>query len=200
MKLNLFFALFIFCKLMFAQEHRDREAIEPIGDSPFSIGPKGGCGHSFLSAENNYLYHPSWSIGLGAMYSPSEHWAFCLDALFSTEGATLKNDVLNNKIRLDYFRVPFKIMYFFRKYESDLRPKIGIGPVAGILLNKKGNDSTADAGAVISAGFNYRLIGGVWLTLDANYYHGLINVYESSPQNNSQNRYARLDIGIMLGF
>lgn len=199
-KLNLLIILSFAWMISVSQTNQEKEAIDPIGDSEFSIGSKGGYGHSFLSDCNNCIYNSSWNIGLAMMYSPSDHFAIGLDLGYSSEGAAFKTGDLSQGIQLDYLRLPLKIMYFFRKYEHDLRPKIGVGPSLGILLNKKENGfPLTDAGANALMGFNYRLLGGVWLTVDLGYYYGLNEVYTTHTQT-FRNNHVRLDLGIMLGF
>jgi hypothetical protein len=181
-------------------QNYNKEAIEPIGDSKFSIGSKGGYGHSFLMPYNNWAYNSSWNVGLSMMYSPSEHFGLVLDGVFSSEGAKFRSGEFQSKMQFDYFRIPLKATVFFRKYENDLRPKFGIGPTLGILLNDDKLPSAAktDWGANVAAGVNYRLLRGFWLTLDLDYYQGFTDVIKNNLEKD-RNGNLRLNIGLMVG-
>jgi hypothetical protein len=186
--------------LVVTPQNYDKEAIEPIGDSRFSIGTKGGYGHSFLMPYSHWAYNSSWNVGLSMMYSPTEHLGLILDGVFSSEGARFKNGELESELQFDYFRIPLKATVFFRKYENDLRPKFGIGPTLGILLNDEKNPAATqtDWGANVAAGFNYRLLRGFWLTADIDYYQGFTDVIKNNSEKD-RNGNLRLNIGLMVG-
>lgn len=174
---------------------------QPIDDSKFSFGLKGGLGHSFLIPYTNYAFMPSWNAGLSAIYSPFEHLGFGLDAIYSKEGVKLMDNENSYTYDLNYIRVPFKVIYFCNTYEKDFRPKISIGPTIGFLTNTTENlkFNNFDFGANASLGFNYRLARAVWLNVDATYYQGFIDINTTNFENDL-NGNLRLELGLNFGF
>lgn len=174
---------------------------KPIEESKFSFGIKGGFGHSFLIPYKGNVFMPSWDAGLSAVYSPFMHWGFGLDAVYSAEGVKFENSETTSITNLNYVRVPLKAIYFFNKYENDFRPKVAIGPTIGFLTNSKDNPgfNKTDLGGNVSAGFNYRLLRAVWLSVDANYFQGFTDVYKANSETDL-NGNIRLDVGINIGF
>jgi hypothetical protein len=198
----LFLVYFSSCLMIsYSQDHYNKEAIEPIGESKFAIGTKGSYGHSFLFPYKNYVYHPSWSVGVTTMYSVTEHLAIALDLLFSSEGATFRFNDYTARYHFDYLRFPLKLVYIFRKYEKDFRPHLALGPSYGYLLNSSSysNYAKVDLGFNASAGFNYRLLRGFWLTMNAGYYQGFIDI-NSDRSYNEKNGNMRLEAGLIVGF
>jgi hypothetical protein len=188
--------------LGFSQNNNDKVPAEPIKQSEFSIGLKGGFGHSFIMPYSNYTFNSSWDAGISATYSPWQHFGVGLDALYSQEGGSfIYRDSEIRTTTLNYVRVPVKAIYFFNTYEHDFRPKISIGPTVGFLMSESNSSSAnfLDLGANATLGFNYRLARAVWLNADASYYHGFMDVYDSNVENDN-NGNIRLDIGISLGF
>lgn len=174
---------------------------EPIRQSNFSLGVKGGFGHSFIAPYSNYKFNPTWNAGLSAVVSPWAHWGIGLDANYSSEGATFNVSDKEINYTLDYIRVPLKAIYFFRTYENDFRPKVTLGPTLGFLVNETNSSNAAsfDFGANASLGFNYRLIRAVWLTADINYFQGFTDVYSDNSEKDL-NGNVRLDLGVSFGF
>lgn len=186
---------------LMAQNNNENKPVEPIEQSIFSIGVKGGFGQSFIVPYNNYLFNSSWNAGLSAIYAPWVHWGVGMDVTYSSEGATFYGSDVNFMTKLDYLRVPVKAIYFFQRYENDFRPKVSIGPTLGFLVDDHGNKgySGFDFGATAAAGFNYRLLRAVWLNADVSYYQGLIDSYSANSEND-MNGNVRLDLGISVGF
>lgn len=174
---------------------------QPIEQSKFSIGVKGAFGHSFLMPYSDPSFMPSWDAGLSAIFSPFEHLGFGIDGTYSREGVKFKTLEYTSTTELDYIRVPVKVIYFFREYENDFRPKVAIGPTIGFLTNKGENSgyNTTDFGANASLGFNYRLLRGVWLNMDASYYQGLTDIYKLNNEKDL-NGNVRLNLGLSFGF
>jgi outer membrane protein W len=174
---------------------------DPIEQSKFSIGVKGAFGHSFLMPYSKPSFMSAWDAGLSAIYSPFEHLGFGLDATYSREGVKFETPEYISTTELDYIRVPVKVIYFFRDYDKDFRPKVAIGPTIGFLTNKGDNSgyNTTDIGANASLGFNYRLLRAVWLNMDASYYQGLTDVYKSNNEKDL-NGNVRLNLGLSFGF
>jgi outer membrane protein W len=171
-------------------------------ESRFLMGTKGGFGHSWISSYNN-AFNGSWFIGLSTLYHFTDHLALGVDALYSSEGATYKVIDISSSTQLDYFRLPVKLSYYFAPRENDLRPKVALGPSFGFLMsdpqNKSAGYESMDAGLSASAGIDYRVLSGFWLTFDANYYNGLTDIYKGNTASD-MNRNLRLDIGLMVNF
>jgi outer membrane protein W len=184
-----------------AQTNNDKIPAEPIKQAPFSIGLKGGFGHSYIMPYSNYTFNSSWDAGIAATYAPWKHWGIGLDATYSSEGASFNymDNVLTTK--LDYVRVPVKAIYFFKTYENDFRPKITLGPTVGFLVNQTNttNANFLDLGGNVTLGFNYRLLRAVWLNADVSYYQGFLDAYPGNRETDL-NGNIRLDLGICVGF
>ncbi|MES2515836.1 MAG: outer membrane beta-barrel protein [Bacteroidota bacterium] len=192
--------------IAFSQSNNEKIPSEPIKPSSFSIGLKGGFGHSFMMPYSNYAFNSSWDAGISATYAPWKHFGVGLDALYSREGGafTYGGGEFPTEIRtvtLDYVRIPVKAIYFFRSYEHDFRPKISVGPTVGFLTNDQNNTKAnfLDVGANATLGFNYRIARAIWVNADASYYQGLTDIYDTNTEND-YNGNVRLDIGISLGF
>jgi hypothetical protein len=200
-KISLLFSSFCVSLSVFSQTNNDIVPSEPIRQSKFSLGIKGGVGHSFIAPYKNYAFNTSSNLGLSAVVSPWANWGIGLDAVFSSEGATYKSSDVEFAQQLDYIRIPLKAIYFFRNYEHDFRPKVTLGPSLGILINEKNSfdASMLDLGANASIGFNYRLIRAVWLNADVNYYQGFTDVYTNNSVKDL-NGNIRLDLGVSFGF
>lgn len=200
-KLTSLIAIFFTAGIGLSQTNNDKIPADPIKQSIFSIGLKGGFGHSYIMPYSNYTFNSSWDAGIAAVYAPWAHWGIGLDATYSSEGGSFNytDRVLTTK--LDYIRVPVKAIYFFRTYERDFRPKITLGPTVGFLTGQTNttNANFLDLGANVTAGFNYRLLRAVWLNADVSYYQGFLDAYPSNSLTDL-NGNVRLDLGICLGF
>lgn len=201
-------ALFASVFTAYSQDNNNRiDPPTPITQSKFSIGLKGGFGHSFMMPYRNYIFSPSWDAGISAIYAPGTHWGLGVDALYSAEGAKFEfldpetGKGYDRQVRLNYIRIPVKAIYFFRDYEKDFRPKVALGPSLGILIGEANstNASSIDIGGKFTAGFNYRVARAVWINVDASYYQGFTDVYGSNS-GNDLNGNVRLDAGINFGF
>jgi hypothetical protein len=171
-----------------------------MDDSKLIMGTKAAYGHSFMYPYKNTTYNSSWAIGLTTMYAFTEKMALGVDALYSEEGATFKSGDLKVASKLDYLRVPVKFYYTMGDNESNFRPRLFAGPTIGFIMegSEPGYSST-DFGVNVGAGFQYRLTRGLWLTTDADYYHGFADIYKANTESD-RNGNIRLDIGIMVGF
>jgi outer membrane protein with beta-barrel domain len=207
MKTLLFIALASSALIGYSQNNNTIDPPEPVEQSKFSIGVKGGFGHTFMIPYKNYIFCPSWDAGISAIYAPGQHWGLGVDALYSMEG--VKFEYLNpvtgigydRQATLNYVRIPVKAIYFFRDYDKDFRPKITLGPSLGILAGEVNsvNASSIDLGGKFTAGFNYRIARAIWINVDASYYQGFMDVYSSNTENDL-NGNVRLDAGINFGF
>ena len=179
----------------------------PIEQSKFSIGVKGGFGHSFMMPYENFIFCPSWDAGVSGIYAPGKHWGLGVDVLYSMEGAKFEymdpetGKGYDRQVTLDYIRIPVKAIYFFRDYTKDFRPKVSLGPSLGILVGEVNsrNASSIDLGGKLTAGFNYRIARAIWINVDASYYQGFMDIYSSNSENDL-NGNVRLDAGINFGF
>src|SRR5687767_2917676 len=103
----------------------------------FTIGTKGGFGHSYIMPYKNSGFHGSWHIGLTTAYQFTDRWALGVDALYSSEGATFKSTVdetMEVSTELDYMRIPIKAMYYLAPSASSFRPRLSVGPTFGVLM------------------------------------------------------------------
>jgi hypothetical protein len=171
-------------------------------DPKFTIGTKGGFGHSYIMPYKNYSFHGSWHIGLTTAYQLTENWAIGADALYSSEGGTFKSIDRTPEVKsttdLDYMRVPLKAMFLMRSSTNDFRPKISFGPTFGVLMAEDTGYKDMDFGFNTALGFNYELLQSFWLTMDINYYHGLMDIYSGNTEKD-RNGNIRLDIGFTFG-
>ncbi|MBL7921796.1 MAG: PorT family protein [Bacteroidia bacterium] len=200
-KITILLAFVLTAVISYSQNNNSIIPPKPIEQSKFSIGVKGAFGHSFLMPYSNPSFMPSWDAGMSAIYSPFEHLGFGIDGTYSREGVKFETPEYTSETELNYVRVPVKVIYFFRDYEKDFRPKVAIGPTIGFLTNKGENAgyNKTDIGANASLGFNYRLLRAVWLNLDASYYQGLTDVYKSNNEKDL-NGNVRLNLGLSFGF
>lgn len=186
---------------LLSQTNFDKEAIEPIGNSKFTIGSKGGYGHAFLFPYKNCIYQSSWNVGLSMVCAFGEHVGINIDGVFSSEGARFRSVDIRSRLKLEYLRVPLRAVLFLRKYENDFRPKFGAGPCIGFLQNSEEQPlvNKIDWGGSVTVGFHYRLLRGFWLTGDLNYYQGFYDVIKSNQEKDC-NGNLRVEIGLMVGF
>lgn len=201
-KTTLLFSVLFTSQILYAQTtNYSILPVEPVKQSKFSMGIKGGFGHSFIMPYRNYKFNPAGNFGISMVISQWEHWGIGMDVIYSTEGATFYSSEMDYTTSLDYIRLPLKAIYFLNTYKNDFRPKLTLGPTFGFLTHESNGTNAVkfDAGANASLGFSYRLIRAVWLSIDANYYQGLTTIYSSTTEKNT-NGNARLDIGISFGF
>ena len=185
--------------------------------SYISLGPAAGFGHSWVSNSIN-TFKPSAHLGIGLMYSRHEHWAFGDMLTVSHEGYTREvyamGNTYHNTYNPVYLRMTPRVYYFFGDYKNNIRPKVFLGPSVAYKLAEEqnieqplipteawylrpGGDmfSTMDFGANAGAGVNIKIAPYTWLNLDADYYHGLVNVTNAG----NQNRALRANVGVMIG-
>lgn len=191
----------------YSQNNNQVTPPDPIEQSNFSLGVKGGFGHSTIMPYKNTTFCPSWDAGLTAVYSPWQHWGVEADVLWSEEGINFKytnpetQTHYTSQVYLDYIRVPLKAVYFFRSYDKDFRPKVQLGPTMGFLVNQVNSRGAAsfDLGANATIGFNYRIARAVWINVDATYYQGFLDTYKHNTDTDL-NANLRLDAGVCVGF
>ena len=147
----------------------------------FSVGPIVGIGHSWIMPYANARYMPSFSAGAFAIYSTTEHWGIGMDVRYSVEGSRIKEPEFDTRNeRINYVRVPIRLIYFGGSFGDNLRPKFTLGPSMGFLVGYDGpvnsTENTFDFGVTASGGFNYLVYPATWLNVDLGYYQGLTDV------------------------
>lgn len=186
--------------------------------SYLSLGPVAGFGHSWVSDKVNE-FKPSAHMGLGMMYSRNEHWGLGDILTVSHEGYSqdvfVAGRTYTNTFNPVYLRMTPRVYYFFGDYKNTVRPKVFLGPSVAYKVAEEQNIQepfspseaaymrapsgdlfrTWDFGANAGAGVNIKVAPYTWLNLDADYYHGLINV--TSAEN--MNRSLRANLGVMIG-
>jgi len=186
-----------------------------------SFGPVASFNHSWLTgtSQADRQFNPGFKVGVALTYSINPNWGVGFDAVYANEGFKAENTVANfkstNHTNLNYVRVPLKLSYFFGVLGDKFRPKLYIGPSFGFLVGGKSKYETQnlttgtivkseslskdnfkgfDMGAMVGAGFNYRIGTSTWLNFDLNYTNGLIDVSKSESSWNANRNY-----GISLG-
>lgn len=199
----------------FAQNADDKKIVEKKGTSYISLGPIGGFGHSWTSNMNN-RFKPSAHLGIAMIYSRFEHWGWGTELTASHEGYSTAIGNQTFTYAPTYLRMTPKAYYFFGNYGDNIRPKIYLGPsvaykvaedryVGGpnnsdIRYTDRGSYmiNDWDLGVDVGAGVNIKVAPYTWLNLDADYYHGLLDVTRMNGMNN-MNRSLRANVGVMMG-
>jgi len=199
----------------FAQNADDKKIVEKKGTSYMSLGPVGGFGHSWTSNMNN-RFKPSAHLGIAMIYSRFEHWGWGTELTASHEGYSTA--IGNQTFTYDptYLRMTPKAYYFFGDYGDNIRPKIYLGPSVAYKVAEDryvGGPNNSDVrytdrgsymindwdlGVDVGAGVNIKVAPYTWLNLDADYYHGLLDVTRMNGMNN-MNRSLRANVGVMMG-
>jgi hypothetical protein len=152
--------------------------------SMFMVGPSVGFGHAYMMPYSDCDFQPTWSAGITASFMPSSWWGLSADVRYSSEGGQFRDagrsGAATQDIRLDYIRIPVKGIVCFRAEDKMLRPKLGLGPSFGILVNEQGTGSAKaanlDLGLNASAGINLMLNEDLCFMADINYYTGGVKV------------------------
>lgn len=187
--------------------------------SYISLGPTVSFGHSWMSNTTNTTFKPSAALGVSIMYSRYEHWGWGATLAASHEGFANRTYVNGNEyVNIydpTYIRFTPRAYYFFGKYGQNVRPKIYAGPSVGyratedIYINEPASNEVVsvdmprdmyrnfDFGADVGVGVNVKVMKNAWLNLDANYYHGLVDV--TTANTNNQNRSLRGNVGLLFG-
>lgn len=209
------------CALLAVGSTNAQSKMQKTNTQYTSLGPIAGFGHSWLSNMGpGQNFNPSGYLGIGMIYSRFEHWGWGTNLVASSEG--FKEEYYRNgstyRTTIDpmYIRVTPRAYYFFGKYGDNVRPKVYLGPSVGFkvaenqymsddiygatdagvtMVNNTDVFRTVDFGAEAGAGVNIKLARSTWLNLDANYYHGFINVTDME----NKNRNLRMNAGVMFG-
>lgn len=166
----------------------------------FSVGPIVGIGHSWIMPYANARYMPSFSAGAFAIYSTHEHWGVGMDVRYSVEGSRIKEPEQETRNeRINYVRVPLRLIYFGGKFGDNFRPKYTIGPSMGFLVGYEGpissTENTFDFGMTASAGFNVLVYSATWLNIDLGYYQGFTDVIQHTGTR-EMNGNVQLNVGM----
>jgi outer membrane protein W len=180
----------------------------------FSIGPTGGFGHSWITnSTGDNKFNPAWNAGLSFIYSTRSNFGVGADVKYSAEGNKSTKAGITTNINANYVRVPVKLIYFFGKPGSAVRPKISAGPSFGFLTEANETSSVSgvnvktdinddiknfDFGVTAAAGLNFRLAQRTWLNTDLAFYQGLTDI---TKNNNSTQRNGNVgvNVGLLLG-
>ncbi len=193
--------------------------------SNISLGFTLGGNYSTISGANG-TFRPGGNLGFNMIWAPKEHWGFGGEIKYSMEGG---NNILNNaygpydahlNTTLHYVRIPLRATYFFGQYSDHVRAKLFAGPSFGILAGNTTDltfpglsestvllmnyatpsYATFDFGLHAGAGVNIRLLPkGVWLSIDAAYTQGLLDVSQDIPGTNL-NQNISLNAGLSIPF
>lgn len=211
----MFAAAMAISTISFAQNADDKKIVEKKGTSYISLGPIGGFGHSWTSNMDN-RFKPSAHLGIAMIYSRFEHWGWGTELTASHEGYSTA--IGNQTFTYDptYLRMTPKAYYFFGNYGDNIRPKIYLGPSVAYKVAEDryvGGPNNSDVrytdrgsymindwdlGVDVGAGVNIKVAPYTWLNLDADYYHGLLDVTRMNGMNN-MNRSLRANVGVMMG-
>lgn len=180
----------------------DAQVLSQVTRNQFSFGPVVGFAHSWIDTYPNEIFAPGISIGMFGVYSPLEHWGVGMDARFSQEGAKVNvKEIGIVSRRLNYVRVPIRLMYFAGEMEDEFRPKLTLGPSVGYNIGQNMPLHTSvrdfDFGWLGSIGFNYRLYPVAWLNFDMGYYHGITDAIKNTSARD-MNRNLNLTLGFAV--
>lgn len=201
--------------ISFAQNADNNKIVEKRGTSYISLGPIGGFGHSWTSNMDN-RFKPSAHLGIAMIYSRFEHWGWGTEITASHEGYSTAIGSQTFTYDPTYLRMTPKAYYFFGDYGDNIRPKIYLGPSVAFKVAEDryvGGPNNSDVryidqgsymindwdfGVDVGAGVNIKVAPYTWLNLDADYYHGLLDVTRMNGMNN-MNRSLRANVGVMMG-
>lgn len=185
-----------------------------------SLGPSVGAGISTVSNSSDVVdVNPQflWNAGVIFIYSTKTHFGFGADLKYSSEGYgwefATPGDSLNlpnTDVRLNYLRLPVKVLYFFGEYGDNIRPKIFLGLTPGLLLSAETNNDVTgtidvkdelnsfDLGVHAGAGLNFKLASAVWLNADLTIYQGFLDI-NNEGENTALNRNIAVNVGVAFG-
>jgi outer membrane protein W len=160
----------------------------------------------------------NFGVGIDAMYS-MEGAKYKFDFGSGDDQVTIEN-----KLDLNYLRFNVPLTYFFRLKEDNWRPKIYAGPSIAFLMSAKSKTEIVSApensvfeidenrtvtddykgtdfGALVGAGFNYRLAEATWLNIDAAYHIGASEIPKDAEKDDPiKNRGFTFTAGVGFGF
>lgn len=170
----------------------------------FSIGPRVGVNFSNVNNPNETKTLAGLVAGLTTTYSINEHSGLTIDLLYSGEGYKIGD----NELRINYLRIPVLYDIFFGKLGNPFRPKVFLGPQAGILLSAKSGDTDVKndiknfaLGVGAGLGFNYQIKDRMWLNTDLRSFFDLLDLRSNPPSSSDKQtiRNIQLSVGIAWG-
>jgi outer membrane protein W len=180
----------------------------------FSIGPTAGFGHSWISNTNgDGKFNPAWNAGVSLIYSTQSNFGIGADIKYSAEGNKIEKPDVTHVINTNYVRVPVKLIYFFGRPGSAVRPKISAGPTFGFLTSASeattisdekvktditDNVRNFDFGVNAAAGVNFRIAQRTWLNTDLAFYQGLTDINKNNGRT-QHNGNLGVNVGLLFG-
>lgn len=154
----------------------------------FTLQPKVGINVSDMTDYSNTTSRVGFVGGLEGEYQVSDIFSLSLGAIYSQQGAKIKNS--DDKFKLDYINVPVLANVYLTK---GLAVKLGVQPgfnvghsvtVAGNTVNssKKSDDGVKSVDLAIPVGLSYEYKNVV---LDARYNWGVTKAFDGSDSKNS---------------
>jgi outer membrane protein W len=166
-----------------------------------------------------YSFIENFGVGVDALYSKE-------GGKFESKFGTGEDMItIMNKLSLNYLRFNVPLIYFFRDKEDSFRPKIFAGPSLAFLMSAKekkeiisapdnstievdpssivtDNYKGTDFGALVGAGFNYKLAEATWLNFDAAYHIGATDIPKDADQSEDaiKNHGFAITAGVGFGF
>ena len=188
-----------------------------------SIGPTAGFGHSWISGlDLEGKFNAAWNGGLSLIYSTQTNFGIGMDIKYSSEGNKVTYigegipeeplTTVTRTVDANYIRVPLKLIYFFGKYGSAVRPKIYAGPSFGFFTggevveevgeskfrsDTKDNIKNFDLGVTAAAGLNFRLAPRTWLNTDLAFYQGFSDISKDGSTQHNGN--VGINVGLLVG-
>lgn len=171
----------------------------------FSIGPRVGVNFSNVNRPDEAKALTGLLAGLTSTYSINESSGLTVDLLYSGEGTKIGNE----KLHLNYLRIPVLYNVFFGQLGESFRPKVFVGPQAGFLLSAK--SGTVDIkkemknfafGLGAGLGFNYQLGERMWLNTDVRSFFDLLDIRAHRPDSSDKRaiRNIQISLGVAWGF
>lgn len=171
-----------------------------LNSSNFSIGPRLGVNYSNVSNPDEAESLAGLVAGLTSTYSINQYSGITIDLLYSGEGYQIGD----NKMKLNYLRLPVLYNLFFGELGESFRPKVLLGLQPGLLLSAKSgttdvknNMNNFAFGIGGGLGFNYRLKDRMWLNTDLRSFFDLNDVRDDPPS--SSDKYAIRNIQLSVG-
>ena len=178
-------------------------AIKSIRNN-FSIGPRVGVNFSNVNNPDVAKILVGLVAGVTSTYSIKERTGLTIDLLYSGEGYKIGD----NELRANYLRIPVLFDLFFGQLGQPFRPKVFVGPQAGILLSAKSGSTDIKKdinnfalGVGAGLGFNYHLMDRMWLNTDLRSFFDLTDIRANRPSSSDKQmiRNIQLSVGIAWG-
>jgi hypothetical protein len=184
------------------------------GNGGLMIGGIAGFGHSQVTnLDGSTSFKPSWFIGVNILHEVRSHFTFGNSFIFSAEGYKTTNEGSEVSVTPLYLRLPFRATYYLG--DSRVQPIVYLGPVFGykisewsstnrvvddMFLGEKSNKfNRLDFGLNGGLGLNIKLVSGNYLTFDAGYYQGLLDVIDDAATSiSNKNQTLTFNVGLLF--